>query len=204
MSLILDGTNGLSDVDGSASTPAIRGTDTNTGIFFPAADTIAFAEGGTEVMRIDSAGRVTQPLQTAFSVVGAGSGNLTAGTVIQFTAGGSSNLNFDVGSVWNSATDRFTAPIAGTYLFMCGIYVQNSSTAIQSIAPCVNGGQLSSGDTFMVFDGLTGNANTDNQVKGTFMLNLAANDYVDLRVRTSAPTIAYYAGHSWFQGRLIG
>jgi hypothetical protein len=43
MSLILDGTNGLSDVDGSASTPAIRGTDTNTGIFFPAADTIAFA-----------------------------------------------------------------------------------------------------------------------------------------------------------------
>jgi len=56
MSLILDGTNGLSDVDGSASTPAIRGTDTNTGIFFPAADTIAFAEGGVEQMRLNSAG----------------------------------------------------------------------------------------------------------------------------------------------------
>ena len=54
MSLILSGTDGLSDVDGSASTPAIRGTDTNTGIFFPAADTIAFAEGGTESMIIDS------------------------------------------------------------------------------------------------------------------------------------------------------
>jgi hypothetical protein len=48
MSLILDGTNGVSDIDGTAATPAIRGTDTNTGIFFPAADTIAFAEGGTE------------------------------------------------------------------------------------------------------------------------------------------------------------
>ena len=58
MSLILDGTNGLSDVDGSASTPAIRGTDTNTGIFFPAADTIAFSEGGVESMRIDSSGNV--------------------------------------------------------------------------------------------------------------------------------------------------
>ena len=56
MSLILDGTNGLSDVDGSASTPAIRGTDTNTGIFFPAADTIAFAEGGVEQMRLNSVG----------------------------------------------------------------------------------------------------------------------------------------------------
>ena len=54
MSLILSGTDGLSDVDGSAATPAIRGTDTNTGIFFPAADTIAFSEGGVEAMRIDS------------------------------------------------------------------------------------------------------------------------------------------------------
>jgi hypothetical protein len=56
MSLILNGTDGLSDVDGSASTPAVRGTDTNTGIFFPAADTIAFAEGGAEVARFDSNG----------------------------------------------------------------------------------------------------------------------------------------------------
>lgn len=58
MSLILSGTDGLSDIDGSAATPAIRGTDANTGIFFPAADTIAFAEGGVESMRIDSAGNV--------------------------------------------------------------------------------------------------------------------------------------------------
>jgi hypothetical protein len=58
MALILDGTNGLSDVDGTAAAPAIRGTDTNTGIFFPAADTIAFSEGGVEAMRIDSSGNV--------------------------------------------------------------------------------------------------------------------------------------------------
>jgi hypothetical protein len=56
MSLILSGTDGLSDVDGSAATPALRGTDANTGIFFPAADTIAFSEGGVEAMRITSAG----------------------------------------------------------------------------------------------------------------------------------------------------
>jgi len=56
MSLILSGTDGLSDVDGTAATPAIRGTDANTGIFFPAADTIAFSEGGAEVARFDSSG----------------------------------------------------------------------------------------------------------------------------------------------------
>ena len=58
MTLILSGTDGLSDVDGTAATPAIRGTDTNTGIFFPAADTIAFSEGGTEVARLDSSGNL--------------------------------------------------------------------------------------------------------------------------------------------------
>jgi hypothetical protein len=58
MSLLLDGTNGLSDVDGTAATPAIRGTDANTGIFFPAADTIAFSEGGVEAARFDSSGNL--------------------------------------------------------------------------------------------------------------------------------------------------
>ena len=58
MSLILSGSDGVSDIDGTAATPAIRGTDTNTGIFFPAADTIAFSEGGAEVARFDSAGNL--------------------------------------------------------------------------------------------------------------------------------------------------
>lgn len=44
---------------GTAALPAITTTgDTNTGIFFPAADTIAFAEGGAEAMRINSSGNV--------------------------------------------------------------------------------------------------------------------------------------------------
>jgi hypothetical protein len=45
--------------DGSAAAPSITNTgDTNTGIFFPAADTIAFSEGGEEAMRIASSGYV--------------------------------------------------------------------------------------------------------------------------------------------------
>jgi hypothetical protein len=44
---------------GSASSPSIFPTgDTNTGIFFPAADTIAFSEGGVESARIDSSGNL--------------------------------------------------------------------------------------------------------------------------------------------------
>jgi hypothetical protein len=44
---------------GTAALPAFSTSgDTNTGIFFPAADTLAFAEGGTEVIRINSSSNV--------------------------------------------------------------------------------------------------------------------------------------------------
>jgi hypothetical protein len=51
---------------GSVSAPAITTTgDTNTGIFFPAVDTIAFSEGGVESMRIDSSGRLLVGITSA-------------------------------------------------------------------------------------------------------------------------------------------
>ncbi len=56
MTLILNGDTGLSDVDGSASTPAVRGTDANTGIYFPGADRIGFAEGGVQCGEFDASG----------------------------------------------------------------------------------------------------------------------------------------------------
>ena len=51
MTLILSGTNGLSDVDGDASTPAVRGTDANSGIFF-GADTVGVSTGGSEKVSV--------------------------------------------------------------------------------------------------------------------------------------------------------
>jgi hypothetical protein len=57
MSLILDGTNGLSDVDGSAATPAIRGSDANTGVFF-GSDVVGLSTGGSERVRVDASGNV--------------------------------------------------------------------------------------------------------------------------------------------------
>jgi hypothetical protein len=44
---------------GTALLPSIaRAGDLNTGIFFPAADTIAFSEGGVEAMRLDASGNL--------------------------------------------------------------------------------------------------------------------------------------------------
>jgi hypothetical protein len=88
MAITINGTTGIAGVDGSASTPAVQGTDTNTGIFFPAADTIAFGEGGAEVARFDSSGNL-------------GIGTTTPGAKLQVTSGGSnspgSNLSGNLG-----------------------------------------------------------------------------------------------------------
>jgi hypothetical protein len=52
-------TNPVAFSAGTASLPSITTSgDTNTGAFFPAADTIAFTEGGAEAMRIDSSGNL--------------------------------------------------------------------------------------------------------------------------------------------------
>ena len=75
MTLILSGTDGLSDVDGSAANPAIRGTDANTGIFF-GADTVGISTGGTSALSIDASQVVT--LTNALPVASGGTGVTTS------------------------------------------------------------------------------------------------------------------------------
>ena len=73
MSLILDGTNGLSDVDGSAATPAIRGSDANTGVFF-GTDIVGVSTGGTERVRVDASGNVGIGTSSPGTALGGASG----------------------------------------------------------------------------------------------------------------------------------
>jgi hypothetical protein len=101
MTLILSGTNGLSDVDGDASTPAVRGTDANTGIFFPAADTIAFSEGGVERMRIDSSGQLMLGTATSTNTLSVDIQNKSASSNNVFVQIKNTTNNEDVGLIIN-------------------------------------------------------------------------------------------------------
>jgi hypothetical protein len=93
----LSASSAASFAAGTASLPSITRTgDTNTGIFFPAADTIAFTEGGVERMRITSAGNVfigngvtaATPANGVFSATG-GTGTNIAGASLTLRGGAS-------------------------------------------------------------------------------------------------------------------
>jgi len=57
MTIQINGTSGISGVDGSAATPALQGSDSNTGISF-GTDEVNINTGGTTRATVDSSGRL--------------------------------------------------------------------------------------------------------------------------------------------------
>ena len=106
MTVIINGTTGISGVDGSAGTPAVQGSDTNTGVFYPAADTVGVSTGGSERMRVDSSGNVgigttapTQKLELNSGFVKVGNG-VGGGGGVWFPYSGDA-----AGRTWRTRTD---------------------------------------------------------------------------------------------------
>lgn len=159
MSLILSGTDGLSDVDGTAATPAIRGTDTNTGIFFPAADTIAFSEGGTEVARIDSNGNFgvgTSSPADKLDVARNSGANSTGGLTLTNTStsgyGSAINWNLALNSVSGINGRMYCEAASSTASFMA--WQTTSGGTLAERMRITSGGNLCLGTTTKNNDGL--------------------------------------------------
>jgi hypothetical protein len=57
MTIQINGTSGITGVDGSAATPALQGSDTNTGLTF-GTDTVGVVTGGTTRFQVGSAGQL--------------------------------------------------------------------------------------------------------------------------------------------------
>jgi hypothetical protein len=113
MALNINGTTGISGVDGSVSAPAVTGTDSNTGITFPSADTIKFATGGVERMSITNSGitgvQIVPPAFRAFL----GSAQVLANSTT--TVISMASETFDTDNFYNTSTYKFTPTTAGYY-----------------------------------------------------------------------------------------
>ena len=84
MALNINGTTGISGVDGSASAPAVTGTDSNTGINF-ASDTVNINTGGSTRATFDSNGRL-------------GIGTTSPSSLLELSGGGNATLIVNTGN----------------------------------------------------------------------------------------------------------
>jgi hypothetical protein len=256
---------------GSASAPSITPTgDSNTGIFFPSADTVCIGEGGTEVVRIhnlgrvlvgtantdiagapsnkgakqfiytadgngewalqarndsstgngfflragnssttytarftgydennvhlnvDGLGRVTTPLQPAFIATKNSGQTLTqsVNNVVTFDT-----EVIDIGS--NYSSNKFTAPVSGTYQFQFTCMGSSSNSGYVRIALKKNGSGFY-GTTYATIT-----VSAYESIVTSSLINLSANDYVEAEIY---PTMASFAldNTGTFSGYLVG
>jgi hypothetical protein len=147
---------------GTVSAPAITTTgDTNTGIYFPAADTIAFSEGGVESMRIDSSGNVgigTSSPASLLDVSKTGDAvlSLTSAGVQRYQMIARSGGNFEVYDQSNAAT-RIALTQAGNV----GI---GTSSPNEKVTIASSG----SGSYIQICDSSTGTTSGDGLFIGSF------------------------------------
>jgi len=142
MALTPKGTGGVIFPAGAVGTPAITTSgDLNTGIFFPAADTIAFTEGGAEAMRITSDGNVgigtSSPnskldvngvvsAATAFSTGGVRSSFIRRTSGVKSTSNATATPIFQFTKPSTSSTNQFLS--LGGILYVVAYARENAGT----------------------------------------------------------------------------
>jgi hypothetical protein len=163
-------------------------------------DTGSFAiheSGVADRFSIDTSGRITTPYQPAFLTRTHGS-NHTGGWA-KFT--GFTTDTYNIGGHWSLASQRFTAPITGIYTFYVGGWMNGNAADTRfgynfqvngGAQTYICGGNESAGDTPIP--------------AGFVVLNLSANDYVDLTLFLAGGTRQMgTTSHSFYYGGyLIG
>jgi len=216
MSLILDGTNGLSDVDGTAATPALRGSDANTGIFF-GTDIIGFSEGGVESARFNASGVFTTTNDASIQglTVGRGAGAVATNTAVGASAlaantTGSSNTAVGYQAAYTNVTGAgntfigyqagYTSAVSGTAYNTCigvsagsGLTTGVSNTFIGTSATASSsGGLVTTGSKNTILGPYSGN-------QGGVDIRTASNNIV-LSDGDGNPQGLSLSTGSWFLG----
>jgi hypothetical protein len=104
---------------------------------------------------------------------------------------------FDVGSNFNTSTYRFTAPVAGTYIFLVSFFT-NITNAPIDFRITVNGSEVGGNAT-------TGTTTVARDCHAYVIRTLAINDYVEVIAAGFGVNIPSGLGvFQTFSGHLIG
>jgi len=164
---------------GTALLPAITTTgDANTGMWFPAADTIAFSEGGSEVMRIDSSGKVgvgTSSPSQALDVVG--SIEVSDGIYIGGTAAANKLDDYEEGT-WTPSITTAGGTLSVTYAERAGKYTKIGNIVTYEFY--IETSVFSGGTGNLTFGGLPFTVQA-----GRGALGIAAGSRIDLGIESA-------------------
>tara|TARA_B100000683_G_scaffold274742_1_gene323605 strand:- start:45 stop:806 length:762 start_codon:yes stop_codon:yes gene_type:complete len=143
---------------------------------------------------MDQSGRVTMPNQPAFRVGKTGAQQDSGGANIDPITFDVSDYN--IGNHFNLSTDKFTAPIAGRYLFgwMIGGYRHSSSW--MGVYSYKNNAFLDYSQTFAY------TTNSWHNFDGSILVNMAANDTFHIVLRNGSNAAIDNSGCFW--GYLVG
>jgi hypothetical protein len=146
--------------------PVVLGATSVTGV------TSITASGGNTAMSIDATGRVNMAYHPVFFATGCEGGTYASGSVWRYTT-----LQVNNGSYYAASNGRFTAPVAGMYLFIWTNIGGTSNTVYRYYAR-INGSNIR--DKHLRLDpSSSGSAYGTNGVM-EYLVSLAANDYFQI------------------------
>lgn len=151
---------------------------------------------GTNAMEIDSGGRITQPNQVRFIARGNDDSYINT-TPVPFPT-----VEQNVGGGYNSSTHKFTAPVAGTYMFQAnfGIVRLNVSNNYAYFSLRKNS------STTLFYSYLqVPTATAFLPASMNIMVELAVGDTIHMNFNYSGSATYYNdAAECWFSGYLLG
>lgn len=155
----------------------------------------SFTVNGSQVLAIDSTGRITTPLQSGFYVESVAS-TAAANNVIP-----TGTQIFNRGTKYDSATGRFTAPIAGIYHFKFNHLTSAAAGSGRYDVQFLKNGSIYFGSRTILEKDETSTYRTINTEA---IIQLAVNDYVQVNYVIGPTALWPDNSYGQFSGFLIG